>query len=102
MQINYEALPDNATDQLRTFVEGKVQRLGKFYDRIVEIDVYLRKGNDPQNGCVTELRVNVPNDTLFCEEEAPSFEESTDKASRVMERQIKKFKEKIASFPQQY
>lgn len=102
MQINYEAFPDDATPQLREFVEAKVQRLGKFFDRIVEVDVYLRKGNDPQNGCVTELRVNVPNDTLFCEEHAPSFEESTDKASRAMERQVKKFKDKIASFPQQY
>ena len=102
MQINYEVLPDNATEELKAFVDGKVRRLGKFYDRIVEVDVYLRAHNDPEDSCATELRVNVPNDTLFCEEHAPSFEESTDKASRAVERQIKKFKEKSASFPQQY
>ena len=96
MQINLEALPDTATEQLKSLVNEKVERLGKFYDRIVEADVYLKEGNDPANGSIAEIRLNVPNDTLFCEEKAQSFEEAIDKASRAMERQVKRFKEKLS------
>ena len=102
MKINLETLPTNANDQLRDFVTRKVERIGKFYDRIVEADVYLKKGNDASNPCVAEIRLNVPGDTLFCEEKAPTYEEAVDKSSSVMERQVKKFKETHSSFKQQH
>lgn len=102
MKINLETIPENANDGLRDFAVRKVERLGKFYDRIVETDVYLKSGSDASNPCVAELRVNVPGDTLYCEEKAPSFEEAIDSASHVMERQVKKFKQTHADFPHQH
>ena len=97
MQINLEALPPQADERLREFVTQKVERLGKFYARIVEADVFLKSGNDPENGAVAEIRLNVPQDTLFCEEHAPTFEEAIDKCSHAMERQVKRYKDKHAS-----
>ncbi len=99
MQINLETLPDNATDQLKELVINKVQRLGKFYDRIVDANVYLKHNGDPKNGCTAEISLNVPSDRLFCEEHAHSYEEAIDKASKAMERQVKRFKDKLAGSP---
>ena len=97
MQINLESLPDNATDALKDVVRQKVERLGKFYSRIVEADVYLKDTGDDDNPCAAEIRLNVPNDRLFCEERGGSFEEAIDSASRAMERQVKRFKDKVAT-----
>ena len=102
MKINLETLPDSANEDLRTFALRKVERLGKFYDRIVEADVYLKSGSDASEPCVAEIRINVPGDTLYCEEKAATYEAAIDSASHVMERQVKKFKETHASFPGQH
>jgi len=102
MQINLEALPDSASDELKSLTLRKVERLGKFYDRIVDADVYLKNNGDPEQGCTAEIRLNVPSDRLYCEERAATYEEAIDKASRAMERQVKRFKDKLADFPQQH
>ena len=98
MQIQFAAFPENAAPTLKTFATEKAERLGKFYDRIIDIDVFVRSGNDPSGTATAEFRVNVPSNTLFCEEHADTFEEALDKASRAMERQLKRFKEKQAAY----
>ena len=97
MQIQFAAFPENATPNLKTLAIEKVERLGKFYDKIVDVDVYVRPGNDKAGSATAEFRVNVPSSTLFCEEHAESYEEALDKASRAMERQLKRFKDKQAA-----
>ena len=97
MQINLESFPDTGSKSLRELVHRKTERLDKFYDRIVGADVYLKSTGDPEASCEAEIRLNVPADTLFCEERGASFEEAIDKASRAMERQLKKFKDKHAT-----
>lgn len=97
MQIQLASFPDNANPGLKQVVTDKVERLGKFYDKIVDVDVYLREGNNPRGSATAEFRVNVPSSTLFCEEHGDSFEEALDKASRAMERQLKRFKDKVST-----
>ena len=97
MQIQFAAFPENAAPTLKAFTTEKVERLGKFYDKIVDVDVYVRPGNAPGGSATAELRVNVPHATLFCEEHAESFEGAVDKASRAMERQLKRYKDKLTA-----
>ena len=97
MQIQFAAFPENAAPTLKEFATERVERLGKFYDKIVDIDVYLRPGNSPGGSATAEFRVNVPQATLFCEEHGESFEAALDKASRAMERQLKRHKEKLTA-----
>lgn len=94
MQIQFTDFPDAAQPELKTFATQKVERLGKFFDRIVDVDVYLKEGNDPGKAATAGFRVNVPTDRLFAEESAESYEEALDSASRSMERQLKRWKEK--------
>ncbi len=94
MQIQLEDFPDNGNPELKTFATQKVERLAKFYDRIVDVDVFLKAGNDPAGEATAEFRVNIPTTRLFCTEHANSYEEALDKASRAMERQLLKWKSK--------
>ena len=94
MQINFTDFPEVKDDQLREFARGKVERLGKFFDRIVDVDVYLKEDNDPAAPSTAGFRVNIPTDTLFAEESAETYQEALDHASRSMERQLKRWKEK--------
>ena len=89
-------MPAHASEELRQLVLRKVQRLEKFYDRIVAADVYLKASNHANDEATAEIRLNVPADTLFCAESGASFEEAIDKASDNMERQLKRFKERLA------
>ena len=43
------------------------------------------------------MRVNIPTTRLFCTEHAESYEEALDKASKAMERQLIRWKEKHSS-----
>jgi putative sigma-54 modulation protein len=95
MQINIETMPRVFNPELKPLTIRKVERLAKFYDHIIEADVYMKEDADPKHPAIVQLRLNVPQDTLFCEERGSSFEEAVDKASNAMERQVKKFKEKL-------
>ncbi len=55
----------------------------------------MKEDADPKQPAIAQIRLNVPNDTLFCEERGASLEEAIDNASKAMERQVKKFKEKL-------
>lgn len=94
MQIQFTDFPDGGGPELKDFARGKVERLEKFFDRIVDVDVYLKEGNDPGHGATAGFRVNIPTDRLFAEESAETYQEALDSASRSMERQLKRWKEK--------
>ena len=48
----------------------------------------------PRTAATAEFRVNIPTTRLFCEEHGGNYEEALDKASKAMERQLKRWKEK--------
>ena len=80
MNIKINSLRFSPTKDLETFVEGKVRKLGLFYDEIIGAEVFLKLEN-AQN---TENKVA----------ESKSFEESTDNAIEAIKRQIKRYKKK--------
>ena len=88
-------MPRVFNPELKPLTIRKVERLEKFYDHIIKAEVYMKEDKDPKHPAIVELRLSVPQDTLFCEERATSFEEAVDKVSQAMERQVKKFKSKL-------
>ena len=94
MQIQFTDFPDDGGPALKAFATEKVERLEKFFDRIVDVDVYLKEGNDPGKTATAGFRVNIPTDRLFAEEAAETYEEALDASSKAMERQLKRWKEK--------
>ena len=95
MNIKINSLRFSPTEELESFVEGKVQKLGLFYDDIIEAQVFLKleKTQNPENK-VAEIRLEIPGNELFAKKQSKSFEESTDSAVDAIKKQITRYKTK--------
>ncbi|MBD3723301.1 MAG: ribosome-associated translation inhibitor RaiA [Flavobacterium sp.] len=96
MKVNVQAVNFNVDKKLVVFVEEKLSKLEKYFDKIVSTDVYLRVENtsDKENKEV-EIKVQVPGDELVIKKTCKTFEEAVDSAEQSLERMLVKYKEKI-------
>ncbi len=95
MQVTIQSLHFDAAEQLKEFVNRKVEKLGHFYEGIINADVVLSldKAGNTENK-VTKISLTVPNDTLVAERQCKTFEEGVDLACDALKRQIQKYKDK--------
>ena len=96
MKVNLQAVNFNVDKKLVDFVQEKLDKLEKYYDKIVSSDVFLKVENtsDKENKTV-EIKINVPGDDFVVKKTAKSFEEGVDLAVDSLERSIVKRKEKL-------
>ena len=96
MKVNLQAVNFNVDRKLVDFVQEKLDKLEKYYDKIISADVFLRLENtsDKENKTV-EIKINVPGDDFLVKKTAKSFEEGVDLAVDSLERVILKRKEKL-------
>ena len=96
MKVNLQAVNFNVDRKLVDFVQEKLDKLEKYYDKIISSDVFLRLENtsDKENKTV-EIKINVPGDDFVVKKTAKSFEERVDLAVDSLERVIVKRKEKL-------
>jgi len=86
----------DASSQLVTFINRKLQKLETFFDRIVETEVFLKLGTKQNiKDKIVEIKVHVPGKTLFVSKTSKTFEESTDLAMHTIAGQLKKQKSKL-------
>ena len=99
MKINLEYDNCATSPALVDYVEQKVNKLDRYFDKIVQADVLLK--NDPgkktdQNMC--DIRLNVPNDTLFADASGETIQKAISEATENITRQLKKYKEKLSTY----
>ena len=96
MKVNLQAVNFNVDRKLVDFIQERLDKLEKFYDKIISADVFLKLENtsDKENKTV-EIKINVPGDDFLIKKTAKSFEESLDTAVDSLERSIVKRKEKM-------
>ena len=95
MNIQFHPSGFAASEQLKEFIEKKLEKLETFFDKIIDVDVYLKLESHQQiKDKTAEIKINVPGITLFSTETAKNFEASTDLAVEYLRRQLKKYKEK--------
>lgn len=82
------------TDALREYVENKLSRLERYSDSIVDARVTLsvRDGGDAMRRNRIEVQLNVPGGIIRAEETHSDMYAAIDRASDVLERQLRKFK----------
>ena len=82
------------TDAMRDYVEEKLSRLDRYHDQITDARVTLtvRDVRDSQRRNRVEVQLNVPNGIIRAEEHHADMYAAIDKASDVLERQLRKFK----------
>ncbi|MFC4426102.1 ribosome hibernation-promoting factor, HPF/YfiA family [Deinococcus navajonensis] len=84
------------TDAMRDYVEEKLTRLDRYNDQITDARVTLtvRDVRDSGRRNRVEVQLNVPNGIIRAEEHHADMYAAIDKASDVLERQLRKFKTK--------
>ena len=78
-------------------LQKKLERLEKYYERVVDAEVILRVNNSAFENKTVEIKFNIPRHQLFAKESASTFETATDLALDVIKRNLLKLKEKLVS-----
>lgn len=96
MKVNVHAVNFNIDKKLVDFVQERLDKLEKYYDRVVSSDIFLKVQNtsDKENKIV-EVKINVPGDEFVVKKECKSFEEAVDLSVDSLERLLLKRKDKV-------
>ena len=99
MNVNIQSVHFEADSKLIGYVKRKLEKLGNFNDRIIQVNVFLKLDNVVHNikDKIAEIRVHVPRHNFFVKSTSKSFEESFDDAFDSIVTQIKRKKEKKAA-----
>lgn len=96
MDINIHSVRFDADIKLIDFIKTKVSKLEQFNDGIIAAEVFLRLENsqDMENK-VSEIKLDIPGNSLFAKKQGKTFEEATDLAVDALRKQAKRKKDKL-------
>ena len=96
MQKDIQTVHFDADQNLMDLVDEGLSRLEKFHDRIDRAEVYLKleETSGQIKDKIVEIKIHVPQATLFSKEGSKSFETAYSDALDSMIRQLRKHKEK--------
>ena len=98
MKIAIQSIHFTADQKLLEYVEAKVEKLGKYFEKIMSVEVKLKLENTGQvRDKIVEIIAHVPRERLMSKGNSKAFESATDEAVDLMQRQIKKYKTKLVS-----
>jgi putative sigma-54 modulation protein len=96
MNIRINAVKFDADSKLVEFIEKKVGKLARYFDDIIDVEVFLKLDNTVTlENKVVEIKVDIPGSDLFAQKQSKTFEESTDLAVDAIKQQVQKHKEKL-------
>ncbi len=94
--MTVQSIHFTADRKLLDLIDKKLRKLDTFCDRVINGLVYLRlEKSDNSANKITEIKLNLPGNTLFVKEKRRSFEEATDLAIESMCKQLKKHNRRI-------
>ena len=96
MKVNVNAVNFTADRKLVDFIQERIDKLEKFYGKIVTADVFLKveKTSEKENKIV-EVKIHVPGDDFMVKKQCKTFEEAVELSAESLERILVKRKEKI-------
>jgi putative sigma-54 modulation protein len=95
MRINITARHFKLNDELKKYAEDEVYRLKKYYEPIIDCEIILSWQKKLRNA---EINIAVYGTTLTAHEETEDMKKSIDKAVDKLERQVKKYKDRLRKF----
>ena len=95
MKVNVHAVNFNVDRKLVGYVQSRLDKMEKYYDRVVFSDVFFKLDNTSAKiNKIAELKVNVPGNELIVKKQCKTFEEAVELAAESMERLLVKRKQK--------
>ncbi len=96
MKVNIQAVNFNVDRKLVDFVQERMDKLEKYYDRVVSADVFLKvESTSDKENKIVEIKILVPGDEFVVKKQCKTFEEAVDSSGEALERLLLKRKEKI-------
>ena len=96
MKVNVHAVNFTVDVKLVGFVQERMDRLEKYYDKVVSSDVFLKveKTSEKENK-IAEIKIHVPGDEFIVKKQCKTFEEAVEQSAESIERFLIKRKEKV-------
>lgn len=95
MKIHVQALGLTPHQPLEEYMEKKLNKLETFYDKILEVKVFLKVENSSEKENKTaEVILDVPGEDIVVKKTCATFEEAIDKCSDIAKKLLIKKKEK--------
>ena len=91
MNIEFTTRHFHAPDNLRIYTENKVQRLRRYFKRIIQCQVILSHEN---NQYTTEINLSIPKRKINVKDTTDNVTKSIDRAVSKMAGRISKFEER--------
>ena len=96
MKVNVHAVNFNVDKKLVDFIEERMNKLEKYYDKVVSSDVFLKvEQTSEKENKIVEVKIIVPGDEFMVKKQCKTFEEGVELASESLERLLLKRKEKL-------
>ena len=96
MKVNVHAVNFNVDRKLVGYVQTRLDKLEKFYDKVVYSDVFFKLDNTGEKANkIAEIKINVPGNEFIVKKQCKTFEEAVELAADSMERLLMKRKQKI-------
>lgn len=93
MKVFVQAVNFNADKELIDFVVERVSTLEKYFDKIVEVEVFLKVQNvSEKENKVIEIKTNIPGDEFVVKKECKHFEEGINLSIDSLKRMLLKKK----------
>lgn len=96
MKVNVHAVNFNVDRKLLGFVQTRMDKLDKYYDKVVHSDVFFKLDNTSyKTNKIAEIKVNVPGNEFIVKKQCKTFEEAVELAADSMQRLLVKKKQKV-------
>lgn len=95
MKVFVQSVNFNADKDLVEFVERKVSTIERYYDKVVDSEVFLKvQHTSEKENKIVEVKINVPGDEFMVKKTCKTFEEGVALATDALKRQLNRRKEK--------
>ena len=98
MKLRIQSINFDATSTLESYIKKKASKLDKFFDEIINVEVYLKVVKpETATNKEAEIKISIPNVDFFASKTCDSFEAAVDLTIDALEKQIRKYKEKSSN-----
>lgn len=96
MKVNVHAVNFTVDRKLVGYVQERLNKLEKYYDKVVYSDVFFKlDNNNAKENKIAEIKINVPGDEFIVKKQCKTFEEAVELCAGSMERLLMKRKQKV-------
>ncbi|MDU8886394.1 ribosome-associated translation inhibitor RaiA [Yeosuana sp. MJ-SS3] len=97
MTVNIQYVQMSRSEAMDSYVNNKLEKLGKKYDWVISAEVHFEKENDPSGkGKICKIELSLPGPRIFATSNETTFENAVKKTIKDLEIQLKKRKQIFA------